>query len=166
MVKWLTRFGLLLIVGLGIWAAFHFYPTEEKKVKKQFGLLADYASREASESPLTTARKMKGLGSLFAEKCGLEAPHYSLSGIYGREEITLLAAGGRSSFSELQVSFYDYEVTFPKRETAQVTATGRLQGKILTNGYLDEPHELACVLKKIENRWVFSHLEIVEVLKK
>jgi hypothetical protein len=31
---------------------------------------------------------------------------------------------------------------------------------------VDEIHELECVLKKIEKGWFFSHLEVVEVLKK
>jgi hypothetical protein len=31
---------------------------------------------------------------------------------------------------------------------------------------VDETHELECALKKIENKWLFSYLEVVEVLKK
>jgi hypothetical protein len=166
MVKWLMRFVLLLIGALAIWAAFHFYPTEEKNVKKQFGLLADYASKEGSEAPLTTARKLKDLGSLFAERCGLEVSIYSLSGTYSRGEIAFLAARSRSYFSELQLRFYDLEVSFPKKETAKVTGTGMLMGKILTGEDMDEPHELQCLLKKVENRWLFSHIQVVEVLKK
>jgi len=47
-----------------------------------------------------------------------------------------------------------------------VTLTGRLTGRSGTGEQVDETRELECVLKKIERKWLFSEIEVVEVLKK
>jgi len=42
----------------------------------------------------------------------------------------------------------------------------RLTGNSTTGERIDETRELECVLKKIERKWLFHQIEVVEVLKK
>ena len=156
----------LMVVGIGIWAFIHFSQSEEKKVRKQFDLLSEWASKAQSETLLVMAQKTKKIGGLFAENCVLDIPFYSTSGSFTREEIISYAVRGRLLFSELYLRFYDLTVTFSEEGTAKVSSTARLTGKLNIGENVDEIHELECVLKKIEKRWFFSHLEVVEVLKK
>jgi hypothetical protein len=135
-------------------------------VKKQFHLLSEQVSKKRGESPLTLARKTRNLGSLFAEKCDFKTYLDSLSGSYTPEEISSYAARGRLQFTELNLKFYDITIVFPEKEVAKVDLTARVKGRLTSGEDLDETHELACVLKKIENRWRFTDIEMVEVLKK
>ncbi len=156
---------VLLMVVVGILAAL-FFPSEEKKVKKQFALLSEWVSKDPGESTLTMARKIKSIGTLFAESCDLIAPVHSLSGTYTREEISGLALRSRAQFFDLSLKFYDLNISFPEKGVAKVNLTGKLQGKSTLGETVDEIHELDCLLKKIEKKWRFSQFEVIEVLKK
>jgi hypothetical protein len=64
------------------------------------------------------------------------------------------------------LKFYDLKVEFPEKGTAEVNLTARLTGKSTAGEAVDETRELQCILMKIEKRWLFSSLEVVEVLKR
>jgi hypothetical protein len=154
------------IVIIGILAFFYFFPNEEKKVKKQFNLLSKWVSKSPEENAFTMLQKMKNIGTLFDEHCELKAPSQSLSGSYTREEISTYAGSARSHLSQLDLKFYDFHILFPEKEIAKVTLTGKLTGRSSTGEQVDETRELECALKKIENKWLFSQIEVMEVLKK
>jgi hypothetical protein len=109
---------------------------------------------------------MKNIGALFDEHCDLKAPSQSLSGSYTRQEISTYAGSARSYFSQLDLKFYDFQIVFPEKEVAKVTLTARLTGRSTAGEQADETRELECILKKIEKKWLFSQIEVVEVLKK
>jgi hypothetical protein len=156
----------LLIVIVGIGALVFFFPSEEKRVKKQFALLAERISKDSGENAFVMAQKVKNIGALFAESCDLKEPVHSLSGSYTREEITSIALRGRAYFLNLSLKFYDLNISFPEKEEARVNLTAKLTGKTTSGEYIDEIHELVSILKKIEKKWLFSQFEVVEVLKK
>lgn len=166
-IKYLIISLLVLIIGIiGVIAIIYFSQSEEKKVKRQFDLLSEGVSKDPDENAFTMIKKMKGIGSLFDETCGLKIPTQSLSGTYGREEIVSYAAQARSYFSQLYLKFYDFNIIFPEKGVAKAHLTARLAGKSTFGEHVDEAHELECVLKKIENKWLLSDVEVVEVLKK
>ncbi len=155
-----------LIAIIAIILAVTVFPSEEKRVKKRFHLLSEWVSKSPEESPLTMLQKMKDMGTLFLEHCELKAPNESLSGSYTRQEISAYAASARSHFSQLDLKFYDLQITFPEKEVATVTLTSRLRGKSKAGEQVDEIRELECLLKKIDRKWFFSQIEVIEVLKK
>jgi len=154
------------IVIIGIVVAVTLFPSEEKRIKKQFHLLSEYAARAPEENAFALLQKIKNIKTLFDEQCELKAPSESLSGNYKREEISTYAGSARSYFSQLHLKFYDFHILFPEKEVAKVTLTSRLTGKSRAGEQVDETRELECVLKKIEKKWLFSAIEVVEVLKK
>ena len=166
MVKIKSLLIALLIVIAGIGAILFFFPSEERKVKKQFALLSEYVAKGSGETTFTMAPKIKGISGLFAESCDFKVPVYSFSGSYTREEISGIALRGRAHFSSLDLKFHDLSISFPEKGTAKVTLTGRLTGKTTYEEYVDETRELECLLDKIEKRWLFRQFEVVEVLKK
>lgn len=163
-IKSIAIFVLLGIIGS--LAIIYFFPSDEKKVKRQFALLAQWVSKDHDEKPLAMGQRVKKIGSVFAEKCNLQVSSHSISGTFSREEIIAFAARGRLNFSQFNIKFYDLTVTFPEERKAQVALTGRLNGKAQSGETVDETRELICVLKKVENEWLFSEFEVVEVLKK
>jgi hypothetical protein len=64
------------------------------------------------------------------------------------------------------LTFYDFNIAFPEKEITQVTLTARLRGRSTAGEQVDETRELECDLKKGEKKWLFSSIEVVEVLKK
>jgi hypothetical protein len=162
----LIAVSVLLMVMVAILATVFFFPSEEKKVKKQFALLSEWVSKEPGESAFTMAHKIKSIGTLFAESCDLIAPVHSLSGTYSREEISSLALQSRAQFFDLSLKFYDLNISFPEKGVAKVNLTGKLKGKSTLGETVDETRELDCLLKKIEKKWRFSQFEVIEVLKK
>ena len=163
-LKYIIIGALVVVAGIGV--ALYLSPSEEKKVKKQFRLLAEWVSKEQGESPITMAYKIKNIGALFDGTCEFNIPAYSLSGSYTPEEISSYAAQGRLSFSQLDLKFYDLDIVFQEKRIAKVTLTAKVTGKSSSGEYLNEAHELESLLKKVEKRWLFSKIEVVEVLKK
>jgi hypothetical protein len=156
----------LIVVGLGLFAVVYFSPSEEKRVRKQVDLLSEYVSKDPDENAIAMAHKMQKLGSLFGDSCELKIAVEFLSGTYTREEIASYAARARARFSKLSLEFLDLEVTFPEHEVAKVSLTARLIGRTRAGEQMRETRELDCLLKKIERKWFFNDIEVVEVLKK
>jgi hypothetical protein len=156
----------LILFAIGIGVSLTLFQSEEKRVKKQFHLLSKGVSREPGENIFTMDQKIKKIGSLFDETCEINIPAHSVSGRLTRYEITGYAARGRLHFAELHLKFYDFNIAFPQEGKAKVRLTARLTGKTTTGEAVNEAHEIDCLLKKTENKWIFSHIEVVEVLKK
>jgi hypothetical protein len=166
MVKFKKIIIITVIVAIGVWAVASFFPSEEKKVRKQFRLLAEWVSKDPGENTLTTVYKIKHIGTLFNTTCEFKVPVYSFSGNYTPDEISGYAAQGRLASSQLYLKFYDLDITFPEEGSAKVTLTARLTGKLNAGDSIDETHEVESVLKKVEKKWLFSKVEVIEVLKK
>jgi hypothetical protein len=155
-----------LIVIIGVVLAVAVFPSEEKRVRKRVRLLSEWVSRPPEENPVTMLQKMKDISTLFLEPSELKAPDDSLSGSYTRQEISAYAGSARSHFFELDFKFYDLHVAFPEKVIAEVKLTARLTGKLKTGEEVDEIRELECLLKKVDKKWFFSQIEVIEVLKK
>ena len=156
----------VLIVIIGIVVVITLIPSEEKRVKRQFDLLSEWVSKSPEENAFTMLQKIRNIGTLFDEHCEMRAPDQSLSGSYTRQEISTYAGSARSHVSQLDLRFYDLRIIFPEKEVARVNLTARLTGRSTAGERVDETRELECVLKKIDKRWLFSQIEVIEVLKK
>ena len=166
MVRIKTILIAVLVVILGILAATYLLESEEKKVKKQFDLLSKWVSKDLGESPITMASKARNIGTLFAESCELKVPVDSISATYTPAEVSGYVLHGRLQFSEMSLKFYDLTVEFPEKGTAQVVLTANLKGRSMNGELIDETREVQCVLKKTDQKWLFSACEVVEVLEK
>ncbi len=166
MVRFKKIIIIAVIVAVGVWAVAYFFPSEEKKIKKQFRLLAEWVSKDPGENTLTTVYKLRHIGTLFDTTCEFKVPVYSFSGNYTPDEISGYAAQGRLASSHLYLKFYDLDITFLEEGGAKVTFTARLTGKLNVGDSIDETHEVESVLRKVEKKWLFSKVEVIEVLKK
>jgi hypothetical protein len=157
---------VLLLAVVAILAARHFLQGEEKRVRKSFRLLSKWVGKKPGENVITTASKIQSIGTLFAENFNFKGPINSLSGGYTRQEISSHAAWARSQFSRASLRFYDLDIVFPEEDRAKVTLTARLTGLTKGEEHIDETRELECLLKKAENKWLFTDCQVVEVLKR
>ena len=162
-----------LIAGLTVLVAalavFYFFPSEEKKVRKQFESLSRYVTKEPGEDLLSMANRTQNIGKLFAQECQFNIEgdsFYAFSGNYSREDVAGYALRGRSYFSNLSLKFHDLKIEFPEKGVAKVRLTAVLSGKSTGGERVEDAREFLCVLQKIERRWLFSRFEGIEVLKK
>ena len=156
----------VLIVVVGIVVVIALMPSEEKRVKRQFHLLSEWVSKSPEENAFTMLQKMKDIGTLFDEHCEMKIPEQSLSGSYTRQEVSTYAGSARSYLSQLELKFYDLRIIFPEKEIAKVNLTARVTGRSSSGERMDENRELECLLRKIDKKWLFSQIEVIEVLKK
>lgn len=156
----------LFVVAVGICAVVYSSQSEEKRVKRQFDLLSEWVSKGSDENMIAMAQKMQKLGTLFDENCALELAVESLSGNYTRDEIRSYAARARSRFLTMSLKFSDLTVNFPETGTAKVNVTAGLTARTTAGERVNEPRELLCLLNKIEGKWLFNNMEVVEVLRK
>ncbi len=163
-IKYLLVGALILVVGIVV--AITLIPSEEKRVRKQFSLLSEWVSKSSEENAFTMLQKMKNIGTLFNEYCEMKIQYQSLSGIYTRQEISTTAGNARSYVCQLDLKFYDLRLIFPEKEVARVNLTAKLTGRSTAGEQVDETRELECVLRKIDKQWLFSQIEVIEVLKK
>ena len=166
MVK--LKYVIIAILGvlIVIVSALYLFQSEERRIKKRFDLLAELASKEPGETAFTLAYKVQRIGTLFSDACEVRVPSQSISGRYTPEEISSHAAGARLPLSELSLQFYDLDIEFPEEGMATVLLTGRLTGESKAGETIHETRELQCILREIGGEWLFSHLEVVDVLKK
>ncbi len=155
-----------IILVAGILIGIHLSESDEKKVKKQFTLLSELASKDRSESIIATAQKMQKIGPLFDNRCELKTHLDYLSGTFTPEEIMSHGARGRALFSRFSLHFSDLKIRFPAEGLAEATLTVRASGTLTDGQHLDEIHEVESTLKKIEKKWLFSSFWVVEVLKR
>jgi len=163
-IKYLVAGALVVVVGIVL--AITLIPSEEKRVKRQFHLLSEWVSKSPEENAFTMLQKMKNIGTLFDEHCEMKIQDQSLSGSYTRQEVSTYAGSARSYLSQLDLKFYDLRIVFPEKEIARVNSTARLTGRSTAGERMDETRELECVLRKIDKQWLFSQIEVIEVLKK
>ena len=82
------------------------------------------------------------------------------------QDLSTLILSTRSQFSKISLKFYDFVIDFSEKGYVDVNLTVNVVGRLTTGEYVDEIHELKCILKKIEDTWLLKDIEIVEVLKK
>ena len=156
----------VLVLMLGVAATHYLFQSEEKRVKKQFRMLSKLVSKDQEEDNFTMARKARDIGALFAENCQIKGHIKTFSGRYTRQEISGLAARARFHFSKLAVRFHDLGIEFPEKQTARVAVTGQVSGTLKGGDpFNDEALELGCTLRKLDDTWLFTAIEVVEVLE-
>ena len=156
-----------VILAVGAFAVYHFYFNEEARVIKQFRLLGKHVAKQAEESNLVAAASINKALRLFANPIQLEIPSHSISKTYDRRELSAPLFMKRSRYSEIDLHFYDFKIEFPDAGTAQANATLVFNAKGRSGDQIQETHELMCTL--VQNRhqdWIFSRIEVVEVLEK
>jgi len=156
----------VLAVAVGIVAVVHFYPSEQKKIRKQFAVLSSEVSKDRSESLLAMAYKTQTLPKLFDANCVITVKAEMIAGSYTPEEIASLAARARAQFSSLTLSFSDLKIELPARDLAKVDLTAKLTGKAGNGDGVNDVRELIATLRKVDGTWLFSAFSEVEVLKK
>ncbi len=158
-------FFLLIAALLAVGLFFFLFPNQEKEVKKQLNRLSRYASKQQDEPTLTSLTKSARIGKLFADTCILKINNPRIEGSFSPKEIMDRITMARNAFADLNVSFYDIDIQFPAKTTAEAVLTMRLLGKLGHEDFADV-QEVRFNLKKTERKWLINGVEFIEVLER
>ena len=155
-----------LIIGLGVFGAYHFLQSDKRKIKKQFQRLSEWVSKEPRDDRLKWMLKVQKIRRLFADNCTVTDESRSMSRTYSPEEIHAHAVSVLSQFSKLTLDFHDLNITFLQEGKAEVLLTAMVKGKWRTGADLQDVYEVGCALQKVEKEWLLKDIEVIEVLKR
>lgn len=156
---------LVTAIALVTATCFFLFPNKEKQIKKQLHRLTEYATKQQDEPTLTSLKKSAQIGALFADTGILKIHTPEIEGNFSRKELTDRIILARNYFTSLNVSFYDISIQFSAETVAEVLLTMRLLGKMGADDIADV-QEVRIVIRKREGKWLFTGVEIVEVLEK
>lgn len=155
------------LLGLAVlWGLWYAFPTRERQVKRQLKALSHWASKDGKEGALAMAQRAGDANRFFAPTCTWKAEAYNLSGRFSPEDISRMALAARYRMDRISLRLYDVHVDFRDKDTADVDATVRLQGMSKDGDAVNETHEVRCVLKKTDGRWLLEDVTVVQVLER
>jgi hypothetical protein len=155
----------LLAAGL-LWLAYnHFFPNDEKIIRRTLTRLATTASVPANPTPLGNLRAANALQDFFVPEVEVEVdvPIEGRHTFTGREELIQAAIAARNNYRGLRVEFLDVNVAVAegKQEaTAELTARATQPGESELH-----VHEMKIYLRKKDTDWRIWRAETVRTLK-
>ncbi len=164
MVKRYIIPGILLLAVIA--AIIAVFPTNTRRVKRRVHDLAKWVSKVPDESNMVMVAKLNNIKGALAEDCRLHAPTEDVSDTYGRQDVVRMIAGARAQFEQVDITVTDLHVTFAQKKSAAATFTGTITGLDSGGSVFREIREIVCTLQKIDNAWLLTEAEIVEVLQK
>ena len=155
-----------LVLAAAIVAYFIFSQSEAEKIKKQFTFIAEKLEKSDKENPLIAAANANKIQEVFTEPFTIHAPAYDVSREVSTDEISPIVLSTRTQYAQMTLKFYDYSIDFPAKDTANVSVTEVLRGKLTSGEYVEDINELSCKINKVDGVWLITEIEVVEVLEK
>ena len=158
--------GIVVLIALvaGV-CAVRFWPSDERAIRKQLALIETAGSKAAAEKPVEGLLKTRRVAELFSDPCRLTVTSAGHVGDYSRKQIQDRIALVRAAYEQASVSLYDVAIDISGEKTAVVRGTIRLRGKSAGETVADV-HELRAEMGKTDGNWLFTAVEIVQVLER
>jgi hypothetical protein len=158
---------LLLVVavaGLAYWLWTVFFPSPEKVIRSRLNDLAKTVSFDSRGGMLSQALNAEKVADFFTVDVDIQidVAGYGRQTLQGRDEVQQAAMAARSRLTALKVGFVDINVKLaPDGQSAKVNLTGNAN----VPGEKDiSAQEFNFVLKKVDGKWLISHVETVKTL--
>lgn len=155
---------IVALAGLAFWLWTVFFPSPEKVIRSRLNALAKMVSFDSRGGMLSQALSAERVGDFFTQDVDIEinVSGYETTSLHGRDEVQQAAMAARSRLSALKVGFVDINVKLdPDGQGAKVNLTGNAN----VPGERDiSAQEFNFVLKKVDGKWLISHVETVKTL--
>ena len=142
----------------------HFFPNDEKIIRRRLAELAEAASIPEQSSPaagLVAADRLRDFLTPQVEVV-VELPHEGRHTFAGRQELVQAALAARATYGGLKVEFLDVRVTV---DPGRATATAHLTARATLPAQRDfMVQELSLRLQKEERQWRVLRAETVKTL--
>ncbi len=152
----------LLAVAAGRWWILR-APSPEARIEAQLRTLCELVGRKADEKATQTALKSLSLSSLFANPVEIRGDSGPVARSHAPRELAALILRYRVASGTVDLSYADLSVEVLSPEEASIRFTARLRGG--SDGPGDTYREVTARLRLVEGEWVFSHFNVVNVMK-
>lgn len=155
---------LVAVAGLACWLWTVFFPSPEKAIRSRLTALAKTASFDSRGGLISQAFNAEKIGDFFTQDVDVEVTVAGFEGLsmHGRDEVQQAAMGARHRLTALKVEFVDVNVTLdPDGQGAKVNLTGNAK---VPGEKEFSAQEFNFILKKVDGKWLISHVETVKTL--
>ncbi len=166
MVKSKNMLLILVLIAAGLIVFVLFFNSDEAVIKKRFRHLAEQFDKAPSENNLVAAAKARRVADMFADSCRVYLPAYDVDHTFSARDVPSYVMMARSRYRQIALDFYDFNFVFPQKDRADVNLTAMATGIDETGAAFREIHEMTFSLEKIEDEWLFTAIEAVQVLEK
>lgn len=153
----------LITVGVLMWL--HFFPNEEKRVRKMLSNLAQDVSVPEKSKIIANALASDSIAGYFTPDAEIDVnvPELGQHTINGRQEIVQIAMAARAQLPGLRVEFSDTAI---KVDPSKETATVELTAKVNIPGQREiGMQDVRLSLKKYDGDWRIAKAETVKAFK-
>ena len=151
-----------LVVAAGLWWLRR-APSPEARIEAQLRTLCERVGRKADEKAAQTALKSLSLSSLFANPVEIRGEAGPVAGRHAPRDLAALILRYRVASGTVDLSYTDLSVEVQSPEEASARFTARLRGG--SDGPGDTYREVTARLRRVEDEWVFSQFNVVNVMK-
>jgi hypothetical protein len=156
---------LLIAIVLLVGGAIFFLPSDEKKIKANLALLAEYCSSEKEEPVLETLQKAALAAKLCTDPCTVKVESFKIDREFSQKELTDRFLMMKKRLANTSFSFHDTVLDIVADNRAEIITTLRINGKIVDEQFTDA-YELDIAVEKKDGDWRFSSFTVVEFMKK
>lgn len=167
MVKTLKQIFTFLVVGGLLFLAYtHFFPNNEKQIRKMLAGMASAACVPAKPSPVGAVMAIDRIQSCFAPnvQVNIEVPAVRRYTFADRDELMQVVKVAWANLRDVNVQFLDVNIEL---DASEENAVADLTLKVTPAGQSDFFfQELKMKLAKIEKNWRVTNVDSVQVLRK
>jgi hypothetical protein len=149
---------ILLLCWLG------WYFSARQVIKRQLTAMAWDIGREAQESTMETALKMRDVKAVLASTCEILVPGKHRKETVERDMGIMYLMHYRDQYQLLTPQFQDIAIDFPADTEAEVKATVLLQRQKQQGQVTEVTAPVQLVLKKTDGDWLLTQAEIAAAL--
>ncbi|WP_310601387.1 hypothetical protein [Desulfobulbus sp.] len=158
----LVAVAIALVAGVAAW---WWWAGDERAIRKQLAVIEEAASKVENEPPVEGLVKATQLAALFGDPCRLTVEAARHEGTYTRKQIQERIVLVRASFAQVAVTLHDTVIERIENKTAAVRGTIRLRGKA-TGDSIADAQEFKAEMAKIDGKWLFTAVTVIEVLER
>lgn len=153
---------IALVSCLAVW---FWWSGDGRAIRKQLVMIEETGSKAENEPPVEGLVKASQLAALFGDPCQVVVEVTQHEGAYARKQIQDHILLMRSSFVQVAVTMHDIVIERIKNKTTAVRGTIRLRGKAMGEPLADV-YGFKAGMAKIDGRWLFTSLTIIEVVER
>jgi hypothetical protein len=153
---------IVIVAGLSV---VRFWPSDVRAIRKQLALIETAGAKDSTEKPVEALFKAKQIVELFNDPCHLTVESAGHAGDYLHKQLMERIAMLRAFYSRVNVSLHDLAIEIFPEKTAVVRGTLRLRGDG-AGEVIADVHEFRAEMRRVDGKWLFTMVEIVQVLER
>lgn len=144
---------------------FFLLPNDEKEIRRNMELLAEYSSSTDNDGTLSTITKSRSAANLCTKNCAIDIESYHAKQHLSRKEISDHIVLLKKMMPGTRFTFDDIHIDFQGENKALINATLSLNSKTEHQHFTDA-YELKSSVVKVDGDWFFSSFTVVQFMER